>query len=63
MHELEQLHGELDVAQPAGPELELPVAVARAGMLRSTRRRIACTSSTKSGRAAAFHTSGATAAT
>ena len=54
VHELEQLHAELDVAQPAGPELELPLGLA-AGTCCSTRRRIACTSATKLSRPAAPH--------
>jgi hypothetical protein len=46
VHELQQLHGELHVAQTARPELDL--AAARSPFsVPSTRRRIACTSSTK----------------
>ena len=62
MHELQQLHGELDVAQPAPAELELALAPGRPLSVPSTLRRIAWTSSTKSGRAAADQTIGATAA-
>ena len=60
VHELEQLHRELDVAQPAGAELELAVGLGR-GMCCSTRRRMACTSSTKFSRDEACHTIGCTA--
>ena len=62
VHELEQLHGELDVAQAALAELDLAVGLVRPSV-DTTRRRIACTSSTKPGRPAAVHTSGATAST
>ena len=61
MHQLQQLHGELDVAQAARAELELAVGVRRD--VRSTRRRIACTSATKPARPAAGQTNGATAST
>ena len=59
MHELQQLDGELDVAQPARAELELRGRPRLAGMWSTTRRRIAWTSATKSGRPAASQTSGA----
>ena len=57
MHHLQQLYGELDVAQATGAELELSLARS-AGMWSSTRRRIAWTSSTKPSRSAADHTIG-----
>ncbi len=57
VHHLQQLHGELHVAQPAGAELDLAVRLG-AGMCSSTRRRIACTSVTKPSRSAADHTIG-----
>ena len=40
VHQLQQLHGELDVAQPAGTELEFAAGL-RGGRLCSTRRRMA----------------------
>src|SRR5258708_2529949 len=61
VHELEELHGELDVAQPARAELDLPARAA--GSVFSTRRRMACTSSTKRSRWAACQTIGASAST
>ena len=63
VHELEQLDGELDVAQPAGAELELAVDLGRRGWCprpggaSSARRRRSSAAS------AACHTSGATAST
>jgi hypothetical protein len=60
VHELEQLHGELDVAQPTRTELELAGGLG-GGMCCSTRRRIACTSATKFSRVEACQTIGWTA--
>ena len=57
VHQLQQLHSELDVAEAAVAQLELPV-----GTWSATRRRIAWTSTTKFSRPAAVQTMGATAA-
>ena len=63
VHELQQLHGELDVAQAAGAELELHVDLVGAGCARVTRSRMRCTDSTKPSRPELDHTFGATPAT
>ena len=63
MHELEQLDRELDVADAAGPELELVRRPRPAGMCSVTRSRIRCTLSTKFSRAALVQIFGWTART
>ena len=59
VHQLQQLDGELDVAQPAGAQLDLAVGLA-AGISAITRLRIAWVSATKFSRSAARHTIGPT---
>ena len=60
MHELQQLDRELDVAQSARAELDLPVRLVERGSDCTTRRRIACTSATKSRAARRAQTIGVT---
>ena len=61
VYQLQQLDRELDVAQAAGAELDLPWRLVRRAGVATTRRRMACTSSTKFSRCAACQTSGVTA--